>query len=221
MSPKRKVFIDGRVNQLYPPDFHESYFRIIGEPSQWAAAEKAWGFTVAVLEYDKLSMGRHYPVHLATNPDWMPVYWDRDSVVYVKDIPKHFELIERYGYRVARPTFYDLEYLKHTQASSSRAETISGLNADIERDPNNQEVRLAKVYYLYNSNASYYRKEILAELDASLALEPDLAQEHSALGVMLLMEGNQKGALRAAEEALRINPADEGALYLLERLGPK
>ena len=90
---------------------------------------------------------------------------------------------------------------------------------DTARDPNNQEVRLAKVYYLYNSNASYYRKEILAELDASLALEPDLAQEHSALGFMLLREGNQEGALRAAEEALRINPADEGALFLLKRLG--
>ena len=93
--------------------------------------------------------------------------------------------------------------------------------AGAESETINQEARLAKVFYLYNLNANYYRKEILAELDASLALEPDLAMEHSAQGFMLLQVGNKEGALRSAKEALRINPADEGALYLLERLGPK
>jgi hypothetical protein len=54
-----------------------------------------------------------------------------------------------------------------------------GLNEDIARDQNNQEVRLAKAFYLFKLNSSYYQREILAELDASLALEPNVAMEHS------------------------------------------
>ena len=218
ISPERKVFIDGRVNQLYTPDFHKDYFRIIGEPDQWAAAEKRWGFTVAILEYEKMSMGRHYPAHLVTNPNWVPVYWDKHTIVYIKDIPKHSELIKKYGYRVARPVFYDFKYLQHMQASKNQSELMAGLNEDIARDQNNQEVRLAKAFYLFKLNSSYYQREILAELDASLALEPNVAMEHSTKGYFLLRKGDKAGALKKAEEALRLDPSDRGGKALLKML---
>ncbi len=218
-APEKKVFIDGRVNHLYPSDFHQQYFKIITEPESWDEAEEKWDFTVAVLEYDQLSFGRHFPAHLNSNPDWIPVYWDTKSIIFLKRVPKHTEIIQTHGYRIARPYFYDFTYLSHIPKGSNKTGIIQDLKKDIELNPQNQEARLALVSLYTSINFNYYAQLIEKELRACLELKPDMANEHSAMAIVLLNKGEKEEALEETKKALRLNPNDPGAKFMKGQLG--
>jgi tetratricopeptide (TPR) repeat protein len=185
----------------------------------WAEAEGKWGFEVAVLEYDLRSGGRHFPRHLASNPAWALVYWDDHSAVYLKRIPRFAALIERYGYRLARPNFYGFGYLKELTALLPPAQALALAQTDVQRNPGNQEPRLALVYLLYTLDRRGYGAAIERELQTCLTLQPDLAQEHAALGMLYLESGRREGALREARLALALDPNDPGAKFLQGKLG--
>jgi tetratricopeptide (TPR) repeat protein len=166
-----------------------------------------------------MSFGRHFPRHINKSDDWVLVYWDEKSTIYLKRLKRYADIISRYQYRVAQPSFYGFDYLQNIRMKKGRKEMLQGLAEDVRRAPQNQEVRLARAFYLFGENPFYYQKEILAELDATLNLEPDLAMEHSAKGYLLLQAGDKDGALQKAEEALRLDPSDKGGKFLLEKLG--
>lgn len=218
-NPRMPVYIDGRINQLYPPEFHKHYYELMHTPQAWDAEEQKWGFEVAILEYDLIDGGRHFPQHLATNPGWSLVYWDDHSAVYLKRLPRFEELIKRYGYRLARPAFNQFDYLADAMRRMPRSELVEMLRDDARRNPNNQEPRLALSSLLFSLNPQHYREEIVAELQACLQLPPALAMEHSALGMLQLEQGDKEGAARQARLALAIDARDEGGLFLKGKLG--
>lgn len=218
-APARRVFIDGRNDHLYAPDFFTGYFELLHTAEAWQVAAEKWNFEIAVLEYDLRSGGRHFPRHLASNPDWALVYWDEHSAVYLKRLPRFTALIERYGYRLVRPNFYGFGYLKEATASLPTVQALALAQADVQRNPQNQEPRMALVYLLYSADRRGYGAAIERELRTCLTLAPDLAQEHSALGMLCLESGRRDEALREAQLALALDPNDPGAKFLKGRLG--
>jgi hypothetical protein len=218
-SPERKVFIDGRgVHYLYPVDFFNYYVKVIKDYDTWLEAEKKWGFSTAVIEYDTKGDQRHFPAHLRANEDWALVYWDNHSAVYLKRISENLPIIEKFGYRVARPTFYDFVYLDHYLSIGKARYAVTGLARDIALNPSNQEPRLARAFLLYNLKAPRFREEALKEINEALKLKPDISMEHTAAAIILLEKGRTKEAGEEVEKALALNPMDPAALSLKKRM---
>jgi len=213
-SPDRKVFIDGRgIGALYPVGFYNSYHEIVKDADKWAEAERKWGFNIALVEYDMKDP--RFPSHLNENPDWAVVYWDGHSVVYLKRTPGNRSVIERFGYRVTRPAFYDFSYLdQYARTTPARAAAL--IEREISLNPSNQEPRLARAYLLFKTGRY---DEALAEMEASLALRPDLAFEHSAIALILNRTGKTERAKEETLKALERDPFDPGAKFLKKKLG--
>jgi hypothetical protein len=218
-SPKRPVFIDGRVNQLFPPEFHRRYFQILHEPGAWREEEGRWGFDVAVLEYDLQDQGLHFPKHLSDNAQWALVYWDGRSAVYLRRTPAHAAVIARYEHRVLRPAFYQFDYLQPLLRQYPAPELLRRIEAEANLSPDNQEARLAKVFVMYALGAARFQEQILQELRLCLKLEPDLALEHSALAMVLAERGMAEEAVRETKKALSLDPSDPAGLQLKQKLG--
>ncbi|VAX10981.1 hypothetical protein MNBD_GAMMA26-1811 [hydrothermal vent metagenome] len=220
-KPGEQVYIDGRINQLFPPEFHQHYFRVIEEPAVWKQAEEKWGFTIAVLEYDYLAQGRHFPLHLKDNAEWAPVYWGEHSVIYLKRTEQNISVIKRHQYQLIKPNFSDFSYLNRYSMARGHKQIsdrlVAMVDAEVARHPYNQELLLARLYLLYNiDRISSVRG--LQELEITLAMEPDLAIEHSAAAHFYLQMGRKDEAQKELMTALEINPSDEMALAIQSRM---
>ncbi len=216
-SPDRRVFIDGRNDHLYSQEFYDDYYRALHSAEDWAAAERRWKFDYALLEYDYRTMGRHFPRHLADNPDWALVYWGEHSLVYLKRTEEHAKIIERNEFKIFKPSFYDFKYLGDN--IEGWVGSLAAVDEEVARASENQELRLAKVYLLYRRNSLIYRDEIMKELKRCLEMAPDLAMEHSALARMLFNQGRLEEARQQVLTALELDPSDKGAAYLKGKLG--
>jgi len=217
-NPQMPVYIDGRVNQLYTPAFHKQYFKLIHTPTDWNEAEQEWGFEIAIIEYDRMDGGRHFPRHLAENPDWALVYWDTHSAVWLKRSEQYSAIIDRFGYRALRPQFYDFSYLGKLSQSSSSSLLLKNIEHDIALKPDNQEARLALVFLLNSRYGRQYLDRMAQELRYCISIEPDMAMEYSALGMILNIQGNKDEAAKYAQHALAMDPRDPGGLALYKQL---
>jgi len=218
-TPDRKVFIDGRgIGALYRDEFYNAYFDMLKKPEAWDSADRLWHFDYAVLEYDM--MGRRFPLHLTTNPNWALVYWDNHSAVYLKRTAANSAAIARYEYRVSRPNFYDFSYLNEFQSNDEIMAAITELRREIALNPANQEPLLAKVFLLYKLGPSRYG-EMLQDLETAGSMKPDLAMKHSALALILLQYGQPGPAAEEALKALALDSSDPGAIYVGGKLGLK
>lgn len=218
-APARPVFIDGRVNQLYPPEFHKEYKKMLHTPVAWQEAEQKWNFDYAIVEYDRRSFGQHFPSHLTTNPGWALVYWDNISAVYLKRIPNNLPIIEKFEYKVARPTFNDFSYVAEKKKLFNQTDILSQIDREIAYNPKNQEPRLVKAYLLFSMNRNgSFNQQILAEIEECLRLKPDMAIEYSAKAMILYEEKRIDEAVVAVKKAIKIDPDDEAAKYLGEKL---
>lgn len=214
----RKVFIDGRYRRIYTPAEYGEYKKILETASDWKAAEQKYGFDYAVLEYDQL--GRRFPEHLIINPQWALVYWDNYSLVYVKRTPERAQLIEKLGYRIARPAFLDFSYLDHYQKSGKTSEIIPLLDREVALNPDNQFVVLARAYLQYQSG-DLFLAQIRNDLERVIPIKPDFAMKHSALAVLLSKAGDTKRAKNELLRALSLDPLDITALAQAKQMGIK
>jgi hypothetical protein len=218
-APDRPVFIDGRINQLYPPDFYKEYKRMLHTPVAWEEAAQKWNFDYAIVEYDLRSFGQHFPKHLTTNPAWALVYWDNISAVYLKRTPANNPIIARFEYKVARPAFNDFSYVTQQMKLYKPAEILAQIDKEINFNGQNQEPRLLKASILFSMNkGGALNQQILSELDECLRLKPDLAMEHSAKALILINEKRMDEAMVEAKKASEIDPDDKAAKFVAEKL---
>jgi len=213
-APSRKVFIDGRgAGILYSDEFYNRYFAMLKDQNAWSMEDMTWHYDYAVLDYDLMSA--RFPRHLVDNPDWSLVYWDDHSLVYLKRTDANRAVIEHYGYRTAKPEFYDFNYL----ASSTRParDVLHDLEHDIALNPGNQEPILAKAFYLYELGPAYHT-EALHEIDRTMKLRPDMAIKHSARAFLLMEQGKSNEAENEAKWALALDPSDAGANAVMRRI---
>lgn len=214
-APERPVFIDGRYRRLYNPDFYRLYEQAISNAAGWHTLEQRHPIDYALLEYDQKA--QQFPLHLNSNPAWALVYWDNHSALYLKRGGKNQHIIDRYQYQIAKPAFYDFSYFS-TLKGQAPAALLSAINADIARNPANQEPRLARAFLLYNMPGTD-RSALLAEMRELLTLKPDLAFKHAALGMLLLDSGDSAGATAEAKKAIVLDPTNQGSRYLARKLG--
>ncbi len=212
----RQVFIDGRYRRLYTPGEYGEYKGIMESAAAWGEAERKYGFDHALVEYDLLS--RRFPDHLLANPDWALVYWDNQSLVFVRRTPERAGMIASHEYRVARPRFLDLSYLDQYQQQGRVSEVLPLLDREVALNPDNQFVVLARIYLRYQLG-KLYLGQIREDLERILPLKPDFAMKHSALAMVLAETGEPERARTELLRALRMNPLDAAALAQAKKMG--
>jgi len=212
----RQVFIDGRYPRIYTSEQFGEYNQMIESAEAWQAGELKYGFDYAIIEYDVQS--QKFPQHLLDNPAWAIVYWDNQSIVFVRRLPKWAALIDAREYRVAQPRFFDFSYLDRFLDEGRAKEILSLLDRDVALNPNNQFTALARIYLLYNLGMEYYGL-IRAELERIIRIPPDFAMKHSALAIILSATREPEKARQEALIALSIDPTDLAALSLAKNMG--
>lgn len=102
------VYIDGR-NVDYGFDFMLRTFEAGKDPSVWKELAERYGFNYAIIDYDFARLKDYIPfsVHLDDDPDWVLVYIDDWSAVYVKNTPANQGVIARLRYRFLNPERMD------------------------------------------------------------------------------------------------------------------
>lgn len=91
---RQPVFIDGRVTD-YDPEFLRTARRFIeGDPATIRALSEQWQLELALL-----GVGNDMPLiqALLRLPDWHPIYFDANAVLFARRTPSLQAIIERYG----------------------------------------------------------------------------------------------------------------------------
>jgi len=103
--PDRKVFIDGR-NVDYGFDYMARAYAAGVNPERWKELTDTYNITYAIVDYDAIKQADRLPYsfHLDTNPEWVPVYVDDWTAVYLKRTPDNQPLIDRLHYTYVDPT---------------------------------------------------------------------------------------------------------------------
>lgn len=212
--PKRKVFVDSR-NVEYGADFIRDAVSW-GRPDAWERLDGRWKFDYAVLE----NAGRYEAALFDASPDWALVFWDDDSLVYLRRTPANADLIRRDSYRLLQPNRLDTDYLRDKVKDRRAADALL---SELER---------AMKASARNANAAQARAAVLASLgrraEASAALEDALARfprkpgPYMALGWFYEKEGrlaDAEGVYQRGVEVARWNKDKTTQAFLENNLG--
>lgn len=96
------VFIDGR-NVDYGYDFLKEALDARYSVQLWRSLVERYDFTVAVLEFGWSNRDGKEFDFLPHDPAWPLVFTDDWTAVYVKRIPEHGSLVDRFGYSLLTP----------------------------------------------------------------------------------------------------------------------
>ena len=123
--PGQKNFIDSR--NLNDEIFSE-YNSIMGKAPGFEKKIEKYGFDYAIyLDPDLIrrpnELSKTVVSYFDRNPQWKLVFWDDKSMLFLKDIPKFKEIIDRYQYKVLDPytiLFYEKEFNQNVLSSPER-----------------------------------------------------------------------------------------------------
>ena len=89
--PEYKVYFDGR-SDMYGVEHMKEYFKVSGFETGWEKILENYGITWII--YDTSSALTRF---LLKNGDWCLIYSDKVASIFVKRIPSHFRLIDKYN----------------------------------------------------------------------------------------------------------------------------
>ncbi|MBI5561811.1 MAG: hypothetical protein HY894_03000 [Deltaproteobacteria bacterium] len=216
--PEEKVFIHGR-NEVFPEAFYQDYLDAHKDGAKWREITGRYGVNYALLEYYATDLeGKEAIYHLAGNLNWVPVYWDRVAIVYVKDSPENRDIVARLGFHYIRPSYLDFSYLSKYPRSPALAPALEELGRLIRISPENEEAYLARAYLRFMTGEAGYDQAIY-DLKKAVEINPRQAMSRSGLGMLYQRKGMRKEAVAEYNEALRLDPSDPAAKEGLKGLG--
>ncbi len=217
-APERQVFIHGR-NEVFPEAFYEDYLAAHRDPDAFRRLADRWDLQWTLLEYTLTDYGdREAMPALLRDPDWVPIYWDRVAVVYVRRAGPNAAIAARLGLPLLRPTRFDFGYLDELVRAGHGPAALADVNALLARAPDNEEAHLAAAAI----TQAMGRPDVARRaLEAALAINPRRSMTRSALGLVALGAGDAAAARAHFEAALAIEPGDPGAIWGMQRLGVK
>jgi tetratricopeptide (TPR) repeat protein len=94
--PTYKVFIDGRLD-MYVPDIYQDWLDVLRVKKRWGKILKRYDVNTVLVPnaaaWSKLGQA------LEAAPEWVLIYWDDQTAVFVRDIPANKALIDKFGLR--------------------------------------------------------------------------------------------------------------------------
>lgn len=208
--PAAKVFIHGR-NEVFPEAFYKDYLAAHTDGAKWREVTERYNIDYALLEYYATDLeGKEAIYHLAGNLNWTPVYWDRVSIVYVKNTAANQPIIDRLGFHFIRPSYLDFSYLSRYPGTPAMTPALEELDRLILISPENEEAYLARAYLRFMMGDVWYDQAI-ADIKKAVEINPAQAMSHSALGMLYQRKGEKKEAADEYNAALRLDPQDPAA----------
>ncbi len=95
--PDLKVFIDGRID-VYGEKIGNDYVKI-GWGLNWAKMLENYGVTIILVSSYKVPNS----INFGQDKNWRLIYFDKESQVYVKNIPRYHSIIDKFGYKRNNP----------------------------------------------------------------------------------------------------------------------
>lgn len=97
MYPEEKVFVDNRP-EAYPADFFEQTYKPMQSNSQkFKEISEIYKFNLIYFyRYDLTEWAQKFLVDRISDPDWIPVYVDEATILFVKNDPKNKSVIDNY-----------------------------------------------------------------------------------------------------------------------------
>ncbi len=150
--PGQKNFIDSRnLND----DIYNEYNSIMSKVPGYEKKIEKYNFDYVIyLDPDLIrrpnDLQKTVVSYFTGNPEWKLVFWDDKSLLFVKDIPKFSDVINKYEYKIANPytaLFFSKEYSKNVLSNPER--TKEELNRKALTEPNG---------YLYQGMEQQARK---------------------------------------------------------------
>ena len=201
--PTRSAFVDGRFN--LPADLLEKANIAQRDPFVLDELEKIYGFESLLVEYPLLNpheSGKgHYAGSFLSNSRWALVYWDDQSLLYLKRGGRYASVIKEDEYRFIKP------------ADEIYGSVITKLHAEDYRDSiirelkrNITETGSSKGYaflgFVYNETGFY--KEAIDSLSRVRDFQPisHLFQSYIGIAEAYAKLGNPEEAIRYFKKAL-------------------
>jgi len=96
-NPLRKVFIDGRT-EFYGNDFLETYRKVAeGDEDKIKEIINKYDLQGFLLTISESNFDENLAKYLSKNPEWKTVYFNSDSIIFLKDVPENKNIIDRFN----------------------------------------------------------------------------------------------------------------------------
>jgi hypothetical protein len=98
LYPETKVFVDNRP-EAYPAEFfRQTYIPMQQSDSVWKTQSEKFQFNAIVFYWHDLTdWGQNFLIARSKDPDWVLIYQDSFSIIWVKRTEKNWKLITQYG----------------------------------------------------------------------------------------------------------------------------
>lgn len=215
----RKVFIHGHSrSEVFPEAFYKEYLDSHTSEEAWKSITEKYDVSYTLLEYYLTDYGGKETVpHLSGNPEWVPVYWDGNAIVYVKKDGKNNEVIEKYGLRLIRPNYLDFTYVSHYVENGLSDSLIKEFDRLIAISPENEEAYLGRAFVHFLSGKKNY-PYAMRDLRKAIDINPAQAMSRSALGLIYLRQRDFDNARASFKAALELDPEDLAAKQGMKEL---
>ena len=212
--PERRIFIDTRT-ELYKDDFYMLYRRAQNYPDEWRRLHKEYGFEIAVIRH--LFSGTEKLLrYLYKAEDWVLVYYDRNSCVFLSNVPENEKFITMFGIDFSKKSLtlsdIDINIARFFDKIGENSFAEDAYTELLKKDPKYLEAanNLAAIYI----DTARYDKA-LDMIRRFLGYYPRSAELHANMGTAYLRSGKRKEGLFMLEKAAMLNPYLRQASYML------
>jgi tetratricopeptide (TPR) repeat protein len=193
--PGRKVFIDGRLD-LYGEEFSRRYLDAYFLSSGIEKLLKEYDIGYFVLDYPDQAEARMIQYPLSQNPDWALVYWDDNSLVYVRNDSTYAPVVERLGYRSVNPVSRTV-----SQVFQQAKKDTQGFVREVERQlAGRPETAISQVFLAIGYEVQENYAGALSHYERALAMDPSREDLRNKIFVLRAQDETQQTAEKETRE---------------------
>lgn len=122
--PRLKPYIDGR---FFRKKFYDEFNYILSVGPGWQDLLAKYNITIVLMPYSGTESGTIND-RLFSVPHWRLVYWDDESLLYLKDTPENMGVIDRYGNDLFNPDRQLYEFNESSPDIVDKADAAARLN---------------------------------------------------------------------------------------------
>jgi tetratricopeptide (TPR) repeat protein len=212
--PEKRSFIDGRLG-MYKEDFYDAYRRAQNYPEEWKILQEKYSFNIALIRH-LFSGSERLLKNLYNSKEWVLVYYDESSAVFLRDAPENKEAIEKFRIDFSRKkiqksdvTFSMAGFFQNMGDIKSAEEIYAKI---LESKPKFLEAgNSLSVIYI---NTGRFEKA-LEVIDNFLKYYPESAELYCNKGTAYLRMGKKEEGLLMLEKSAKLNPYLRQASYML------
>lgn len=96
LYPEYRVYVDNRA-EAYPASFLEEYKAAQLDPTVWQKIDAQYQFgAIYFNRLERTDWSQQFLITTFQNEQWIPIYVDQYTIIFIRNIPAHQEIIEKY-----------------------------------------------------------------------------------------------------------------------------